>query len=277
VKTWLITGCSSGIGRALAQAVIAGGDNVVVTSRKIDAVSDLAQATPSSALAASLDVTDPDQVDAAVAAAVERFGQVDVLVNNAGRGYRSAVEEATDDDITALFDANFLGGVRMIRAVLPDMRRRRSGAIVNVTSIAATVHPIASGFYGATKAAMEAVSGSLQKEVGPLGIDVMTVRLGAFRTGFGGAALSQAATEIADYAGTAGLRRKERDTYHGTEKGDPVKAAAAIIQAVGSPNPPSLLLLGNDALGSFDRVADAQRGEVDEWRTLSQSTDLDLG
>ena len=274
MKTWLITGCSSGIGRALAQAVIERGDNAVVTARNRDAVGDLAEAAPQTVLALALDVTDPAQVNAAISQAMVRFGQVDVLVNNAGRGYRSAVEEATDADVTSLFEANFLGAVRMIRATLPDMRRRRSGAIVNVSSIAARVHPVASGYYGATKAALEAVSGSLGQEVRPLGISVTTVRLGAFRTGFGGAVLSQSADEIADYADTAGRRRKERDTYHGTEKGEPAKAAAAIITAVNAPKPPSVLLLGTDALGSFDRLAGSERAEVDQWRTLSASTDL---
>jgi NAD(P)-dependent dehydrogenase (short-subunit alcohol dehydrogenase family) len=274
MRSWLITGCSSGIGRALAQAVIATGDNVVVTARSVDAVRDLAEAAPQSVLAVTLDITDPAQVETAVAQALARFGQIDVLVNNAGRGYRSAVEEATDEDITGLFEANFLGAVRLLRAVLPEMRRRRSGAIVNVSSIAATVHPIASGYYGATKAALEAVSGSLEKEVQALGISVTTVRLGGFRTGFGGAKLAQSAHQIDDYAETAGRRRTEHDTYYGTEGGDPAKAATAIIAAVTSPTPPSVLLLGNDALGSFGRLAEAERAEVEQWRELSAGTDL---
>ncbi len=277
MRTWLITGCSSGIGRALAQTVIANGDNVVVTARNRAAVAELAEAAPRGVLAVALDVTDPAQVDDAVAQALARFGQIDVLVNNAGRGYRSAVEEATDEDVTSLFESNFLGPVRLVRTVLPDMRRRRSGAIVNISSIAARVHPIASGFYGATKAALEAMSGSLDKEVRPLGINVITVRLGAIRTGFGGAALGQSVTEIADYADTAGRRRKERDTYHGTERGDPAKAAAAIITAVTATSPPSLLLLGNDALGSYERLAETERAEVEQWRRLSASIDLPDG
>jgi NAD(P)-dependent dehydrogenase (short-subunit alcohol dehydrogenase family) len=274
VRTWLITGCSSGIGRELARAVVAHGDTVIATARSINAVRDLAEEAPEAVLAVGLDVTDPAQVDRAVEQTLRRFGRVDVLVNNAGRGYRSAVEEAPDDDITGLFETNFLGAVRMIRAVLPGMRSRRSGAIVNVSSIAARLAPIASGYYAASKAALEAVSGSLGKEVRPLGISVTTVRLGAFRTAFGGAALTQPACEIDDYADTAGRRRKDRDTFHGTEKGDPARAARAILAALADPNPPGLLLLGNDALASFDGLAEAERAEVARWLDLSASTDF---
>jgi NAD(P)-dependent dehydrogenase (short-subunit alcohol dehydrogenase family) len=204
-----------------------------------------------------------------------RFGGIDVLVNNAGYGYRAAVEEADDADIRQLFDTNLFGAVDMIKAVLPGMRAKRSGAILNISSIGARISPAGSGYYSATKAALEGLSGSLQKELQPLGISVTAVEPGAFRTDFAGRSLTQSAAAIPDYAETAGKRRKENDTVHGTQPGDPGKAAEAIIAVVESPNPPSLLVLGQDAYGAFAAVADAQRAELDQWRELSLSTGID--
>lgn len=220
----------------------------------------------------ALDVTEQSQVDAAVQQAEERFGSVDVLVNNAGYGYRAAIEEGSDEDVRTLFDTNVFGPVAMIKAVLPGMRSRRSGAIVNISSIGARISPPGSGYYSASKAALEGLSGSLQKEVKPLGISVTVVEPGGFRTDFAGRSLTQSAEAIADYADTAGKRRKEHDTVHGTQQGDPDKAAAAIITAVEAPETPGFLLLGEDASKAYDAVAEAQRAEVDHWRELSVST-----
>jgi NAD(P)-dependent dehydrogenase (short-subunit alcohol dehydrogenase family) len=275
MSTWLITGCSTGLGRALAEAVLARGDQAVVTARDVAAVRDLADAHPERALALPLDVTDPDRVADAARQTRERFGAVDVLVNNAGYGYRAAVEEADPADVERLFATNFHGAVAMIQAVLPDMRARRSGTIVNISSIGARVSPPGSGFYAATKAALEAMTSSLRKELAPLGIAAMSVEPGGFRTDFAGRSLAQSAEAIADYADTAGQRRKENDTAHGRQPGDPAKAAQAIITAVGSPEPPLLLLLGPDAVTSFGTVLDAQRAELEAWRELSVSTDFD--
>jgi NAD(P)-dependent dehydrogenase (short-subunit alcohol dehydrogenase family) len=202
-----------------------------------------------------------------------RFGGVDVLVNNAGYGYRAAVEEGDDADVQRLFATNF-GAVAMIKAVLPGMRARRTGAIVNISSIGARITPAGSGYYAATKAALEAMSGSLRKELRPLGITVTTVEPGAFRTDFAGRSLAQSAEPIEDYADTAGKRRKENDTVHGNQPGDPAKAAKAIIAAVGSPEPPELLLLGADALNGFTAVLDAERDELQRWKELSTGTDF---
>jgi NAD(P)-dependent dehydrogenase (short-subunit alcohol dehydrogenase family) len=275
VSTWLITGCSTGLGRALAEAVIGAGHNAVVTARDVGKVADLAEATPKRVLPVALDVTEPEQVASAVRRAEERFGGVDVLVNNAGYGYRAAVEEGDDAGVRDLFEAHFFGSVAMIKAVLPGMRARRSGAIVNISSIGATVTPVGSGYYAAAKAAIEGMSGALRGELAPLGISVTVVEPGAFRTDFAGRSLVQSPAVIDDYAATAGQRRKENDTMHGNQAGDPAKAATAIITAVESGEPPAFLLLGPDALAIYRHVAERRAGEIAKWEQLTSSTNLD--
>jgi NAD(P)-dependent dehydrogenase (short-subunit alcohol dehydrogenase family) len=274
MATWLITGCSTGLGRALAEEVLGGGHDAVVTARDASAVQDLVEAHPDTALGLALDVTDPAQVTGAVARAEERFGRVDVLVNNAGYGYRAAVEEGDDADVRRLFDTNLFGAVAMIKAVLPGMRARRTGTIVNISSIGAQVCPPGSGYYSAAKAALEAVTSALRKEIGPLGLTAMAVEPGGFRTDFAGRSLTQSAEEIADYAETAGKRRKENDTVHGTQPGDPARAARALVDVVASGKAPELLLLGSDALTSFRSVLDGRRAEIDAWEQVSTSTDF---
>jgi NAD(P)-dependent dehydrogenase (short-subunit alcohol dehydrogenase family) len=273
MPTWLITGCSTGLGRALAETTIASGHNVVVTARDVGTVADLADVAPERMLAVALDVTRPEQVANAVRQAEQKFEGVDVLVNNAGYGYRAAVEEGDDADVRTLFETHFFGAVAMIKAVLPGMRARRSGAIVNISSIGAQITPVGSGYYAAAKSALEGLSGSLHGELAPLGISVIIVEPGAFRTDFAGRSLTQSATPIDDYADTAGKRRKERDTVHGTQAGDPAKAATAIITAVEQPQPPGFLLLGSDALSGYRHRAEARIAEVEEWEKLSASTD----
>jgi len=275
MPTWFITGCSTGLGRALAEAVLERGENAVITARDASTLQEFAKPYADTALALSLDVTDNARIAACVRQAESAFGGIDVLVNNAGYGYRAAVEEGEDGAVQKLFATNFFGPVELIKSVLPGMRARRGGAIVNISSIGAQARPPGSGYYSATKAALEAMSGSLRKEVAPLGIKVIAVEPGAFRTDFSGRSLTQSAEAIADYAETAGRRRKENDTMHGTQPGDPVKAAAAIIEAVASPQPPSLLLLGSDAVQTAADVLDAQRAEADAWKSLSTGTDLE--
>jgi NAD(P)-dependent dehydrogenase (short-subunit alcohol dehydrogenase family) len=275
MTTWLITGCSTGLGRAFSETVLAHGHNAVVTARDVTKVQDIAAKYPDTALALPLDVTDGDQVTEAVRVADDRFGAVDVLVNNAGYGYRAAIEEGEDGPVHQLFDTHVFGTVRTIKAVLPGMRARRSGTIVNLSSIGARICPEGSGYYSAVKAAIEALTLSLRKEVAPLGITAMVVEPGGFRTDFAGRSLTQSAEPIADYADTAGKRRKEHDTVQGTQPGDPAKAATALIQAVESDSPPYMLLLGNDASNGFRAALDALRAEVDTWETLSRSTDFD--
>ncbi|MGB6514199.1 MAG: oxidoreductase [Mycobacterium sp.] len=275
MSTWLITGCSTGLGRALAEAVIGTGHNAIVTARSVSGVADLAETTPERVLAVVLDVTKPDQVVSAVRQAEERFGGVDALVNNAGYGYRAAVEEGDDADIRTLFETHFFGTVAMIKAVLPGMRGRRRGAIVNISSIGAQLTPVGSGYYSAAKAAIEGLSGALRGELAPLGISVTVVEPGAFRTDFAGRSLAQSANVIDDYAATAGQRRKERDTMHGNQPGDPAKAGAAIVAAVESPEPPPFLLLGADALAAYRYVADKRAKDIANWEQLTTSTDFD--
>ncbi|GAA1598718.1 oxidoreductase [Kribbella hippodromi] len=275
MTTWFITGCSTGLGRAFAEAVLDRGHNAVVTARDVAKVRDLADKYPDTALALPLDVTDDPQVTAAVSAAEDRFGAVDVLVNNAGYGYRAAVEEGEDDAVRQLFDTHVFGAVRTIKAVLPGMRTRRRGTIVNLSSIGARICPEGSGYYSAVKAAIEALTLSLRKEVAPLGITALVVEPGGFRTDFAGRSLTQSAVPIADYADTAGKRRKEHDTGHGKQPGDPAKAATALIEAVESGNPPYLLLLGNDTSDGFRAALDALRADADAWEDLSRSTDFD--
>jgi NAD(P)-dependent dehydrogenase (short-subunit alcohol dehydrogenase family) len=275
MSTWLITGCSTGLGRALAEAVIEAGHNAVVTARDAARVSDLADAAPQRVLPAALDVTKPEQVAAAVQQAGERFGGIDVLVNNAGYGYRAAIEEGDDAEVRTLLDTHFFGTVAVIKAVLPGMRARRSGAIVNISSIGATVTPVGSGYYAAAKAAIEGMSGALRGELAPLGISVTTVEPGAFRTDFAGRSLVQSATLIDDYAATAGKRRKENDTMDGNQAGDPAKAAHAIITAVESSQPPAFLLLGPDALALYRYIVDTRSVEVADWEELTSNTNFD--
>jgi NAD(P)-dependent dehydrogenase (short-subunit alcohol dehydrogenase family) len=274
MSTWLITGCSTGLGRALAEAVIGAGHNAVVTARDVTRVADLAERAPDRVLPLALDVTNAEEVASAVQQAPARFAGVDVLVNNAGYGYRAAVEEGDDADVRTLFETHFFGTVAMIKAVLPGMRARRSGAIVNISSIGAQLTPVGSGYYSAAKAAIEGISGALRGELAPLGISVTVVEPGAFRTDFAGRSLTQSATVIDDYA-PAGQRRKENDTMDGNQAGDPAKASAAIIAAVESSEPPAFLLLGPDALAAYRYIADGRADEIAKWEQLTASTNFD--
>ena len=274
MATWLITGCSSGLGRALAEAVLKAGLNAVVTARDPATVRDLVAPYPDTSMVAALDVTRADQVQAVVREAEARFGGVDVLVNNAGYGYRAAVEEGDEAEVAELFGTNVFGTVAAIKSVLPGMRARRSGCILNVSSIAGRLAAPGSGYYSATKFAVEGLSDALRKEVGPLGIRVMVVEPGAFRTDFAGRSLQQAASNIADYADTAGPRRKENDRTHGTQPGDPTRAARLLIDVVQGGDLPFRLLLGSDAVRIVGAEMDGQRQEFEAWKARSASTDF---
>ncbi|MEU7815419.1 oxidoreductase [Pseudonocardia sp. NPDC049154] len=273
--TWLITGCSTGLGRALASAVLARGDSAVVTARDPGTVAELCAPYPDRALTLPLDVTSPEQVRDAVAVGTERFGGIDVLVNNAGYGYRAAVEEGDPADVERLFATHVHGPVDLVKAVLPGMRARRAGTLVTISSIAARSSPAGSGYYAAAKAAMEALTSSLRVELAPLGIVAFSVEPGAFRTEFSGRSLTQSAVAIADYAETAGKRRKEYDTMDGTQPGDPARAAEAIIAAVTSPEPPALLVLGTDARRRLTEVLAGQQADLVAWAEVGVGTDFD--
>lgn len=277
MTTWLITGCSSGLGKSFARAVLEAGFNAVVTARNPKALDDLVSKYPGKAVAAALDVTDKAQVESVVKLAEQRFGAIDVLLNNAGYGYRGAVEEGDDEEVADLFATNFFGTVAMIKAVLPGMRARRTGTIVNLSSIAGRLAAPGSGYYSASKFAVEGMSDALRKELAPLGIRVIVVEPGAFRTDFAGRSLHQANANIEDYAPTAGPRRKENDTTDGTQQGDPDKGARVLIDVVGRTTPPFRLLLGSDALKNARAELDAQRAELEAWEDISVSTDFPDG
>jgi NAD(P)-dependent dehydrogenase (short-subunit alcohol dehydrogenase family) len=274
---WLITGCSTGFGRELAKLVLARGWRAVVTARDEARVADLAAGAEERVLALPLDVTKPDQVAAAVERARERFGRIDVLVNNAGYGYQASVEEGEEDKIRAQFDANVFGLFALTRAVLPVMRARKSGHVINITSVAGLIGFPGSGYYAATKHAVEGWSDALAAEVGPLGIRVTCVEPGPFRTDWAGRSLVQTASRIADYAETAGARMKTTAGNSGTQAGDPVRAAEAMIRLTESASPPRHLVLG--AFG-FEAVTERMRArlkEIEASEAVSRGADYPAG
>jgi NAD(P)-dependent dehydrogenase (short-subunit alcohol dehydrogenase family) len=272
---WFITGCSKGFGRALAEEALNAGYRVVATARDAADVADLAQAHADAVLTAALDVTKPEQIRTAVAAAEKQFGAIDVLVNNAGYGYLGAIEEGDDAEVRQLFDTCLFGPVALTKAVLPAMRERRRGHIVNVSSIGGIVTFPGVGYYNMVKAGVEAMSDALAKEVAPLGIGVTVVAPGAFRTDFRGPdSVKQAPTRIADYDGTAGKARDGTAAGHGKQPGDPVRGVRAIIKAVEAEKPPVHLLIGSDALDQLRGKLDAMRRETDAWEQVTRSTDL---
>ncbi len=244
---WLVTGCSTGFGRELAKRLIARGYRVAATARDPAKVADLVAGHDASALALKLDVDKAADIAAVVEATAEKFGRVDVLVNNAGYGYLAAVEEGEDADIRAMFETNFFGLAAMTRAVLPLMRAQKSGAIVNVSSMGGFIGNPGSGYYAATKFALEGLSEALSKEVAPLGIKVVIVEPGPFRTDWGGRSLKTPKTPNPAYAETAVARRNQIQGYSGNQPGDPVRAAEAIIATVERKDSPLRLPLGNFA------------------------------
>ncbi|HYG84728.1 MAG TPA: oxidoreductase [Azospirillum sp.] len=271
---WFITGCSTGFGRELARLVLERGGRVVATARDRAKVEDLTAGHPERALALALDVTDAGQIAAAVAEAERAFGRIDVLVNNAGYGYLCAVEEGEEAEIRAMFDTNVFGLAALTRAVLPGMRARRSGHIVNISSQGGLVGFPGSGYYAATKFAVEGLSEALSKEVAPLGIRVLLVEPGPFRTDWAGRSLKQSPTFIPDYEETAGGRRRSVSGYSGKQPGDPVRGAEAIIAAVTAPNPPLRLLLGRQALDNVRAKLDSMGKEIDAWERTTLGADF---
>jgi short-subunit dehydrogenase len=274
MTTWFITGCSTGIGRELAKAVVAGGSNVVVTARDPETIQDIVAGHATSAIAVRLDVTKKAQIANAVGEALRRFGGIDVLVNNAGYGFRGAVEEADDDEIRQLFETNFFGLVALTQAVLPGMRARRRGHIINISSTAGRMAHPGSGYYSATKFAIGGLSEALRKELKPLGIHVTVVEPSGFRTDFAGRSLQQSRRTIDDYDATAGARRKERINSHGRQPGDPVRAAAALLQITRSESPPSRLALGRAAVTRIRAELEGHIKEIDAWAELSNGADF---
>ncbi|MEQ1403756.1 oxidoreductase [Neorhizobium sp. Rsf11] len=270
---WFITGCSTGFGRELAKLTLDRGWPTVVTARDKSRVADLADGRDN-ALALDLDVTDTGQIIAAVRAAEEKFGRIDVLVNNAGYGYQAAIEEGEEDEIRAMFDANVFGLFAMTRAVLPGMRARRKGHILNITSLAGFMGLPGSGYYAATKHAVEGFSDALALETAPLGIKVTCVEPGPFRTDWAGRSLRQTPSRIADYAETAGARMATTSGYSGRQPGDPVRAGEAMIRITQTENAPRHLVLGAFAYDNITQKLGERRSQIEALKDISLGADF---
>ena len=274
MSNWFITGVSTGLGRAIAQAALDAGDTVVGTVRKPEAVAEF-EALGERAIGMVLDVTDAAAVTAVVDAAEERSGGLDFVVNNAGLGYTGAVEETPIADAKALFEVNVWGALAVIQAALPHLRARRSGHIVNIGSISGMACWNGTAIYGATKFALDCIGRTLAQEVNPLGIQVTNVAPGGMRTEFAASRLLGAEPTIADYAETAHTARAVLTGHHGEEPSDPAKTAQAILAAVTSPEPPLVLLLGNDALGYATREFAMLGTQFETWKHLTTAVAAD--
>ena len=271
-KVWLITGSSTGFGRSLTEAVLKHGYRVVATARKPEQLNDLVEQYPETAKAFRLDVTDPQNISEVVDFALKTFGQIDVLVNNAGYGAIGAIEEVSDEAIQRQFDTNVFGALKMMRAVLPLMRKQHSGHILNLSSVGGFVSFGATGIYCGTKFALEALSEALSKEVESLGIKVTIVEPGAFRTDFNGRSLAAPEQPIDDYAPITSPFLQWLQEMDGKQPGDPDKAAIAMIKVVESNNPPLRLALGADAVSMIEAKLESVKTELDAWRQVSLDT-----
>ncbi|WP_276118592.1 oxidoreductase [Pararhizobium qamdonense] len=271
---WFITGCSTGFGRQLAQQTLSLGYPTVVTARNPAQVEDLVTGNEDKALALQLDVTKPDEVEAAVQAALAGFGRIDVLVNNAGIGYFGSVEESEMDEVRRMFEINVWGLAAVTRAVLPAMRQQRSGTVVNISSIGGIRGGPAVGFYNATKFAVEGLSEALSLETAPLGIKVLLVEPSGFRTDWAGRSANEAPQTIDDYSGTAGKNAAGIRERNGKQPGDPERAVKAIIKAVEAENPPLRLLLGKAALAGGRGKIDTLRRDFEAWADVTEAADF---
>jgi NAD(P)-dependent dehydrogenase (short-subunit alcohol dehydrogenase family) len=269
-RVWLITGANSGFGRAITEAAVAAGDIVAATARNDSALGDLVAAHPDQVEARPLDVTDTAAIEALVADVTGRHGRIDVLVNNAGRSHVGAAEETTDAELRSLFDVQVFGPAALIRAVLPHMRGRRSGTIVQMSSMGGQMSFAGFSAYSATKFALEGMSEALADEVRPLGIRVLIVEPGAFRTSLWGS--TSASEPIADYVATVGPTRDMVQTGDGSQPGDPAKAAGAILTALDSAEPPLRLPLGDDAVDAVLGHLDTVRAEISAWEKTARDT-----
>jgi NAD(P)-dependent dehydrogenase (short-subunit alcohol dehydrogenase family) len=271
-RTWLVTGATSGFGRTIVDAALAHGDAVVATSRRTDGLEDVAG--HERVLVAQLDVTDPAQRQAAVAAALERFGRIDVLVNNAGRTQVGAIEETTDEEMRALFELHFFAPFALTRLVLPAMRARGGGAIVQMSSVGGQTTAPGFGAYCATKFALEGLTETLRDEVAGFGIHTIIVEPGAFRTGLFRPGAAYESAEMPEYDETVGPTRAYVRGNDGQQPGDPVKAAQAIITALESDDPPLRLVLGEDAIGNIRSRLQSVNDELDAWEPVGAATAL---
>lgn len=273
MKTWLITGCSSGLGRGIAEAALKHGESVVVTARNTEKIKELAEYYSSQALILKLDLNDRESMKSAVDCAIKVFGRIDVLVNNAGHGYRAAVEESEPEKVKELFDTNFFAPAELMKMVLPAMRAQKRGLIVNVTSIGAVRGALGNGYYSAAKGAMELLTEALAKETEHLGIRTMLVEPGAFRTNFYGDGLRGTESRISDYDMLADRYRKENLVNNRDQLGDPMKGGEVIVDTILSGKIPSRLLLGSDAVQTAQNVLKDRLQETEKWMDVSCRSD----
>jgi NAD(P)-dependent dehydrogenase (short-subunit alcohol dehydrogenase family) len=271
---WLITGCSSGIGREIALAALAKGHNVAVTARNPTAVGEIVATYRGQAVALALDVTNRDQVVQAARETEGAFGRIDVLVNNAGYGYMSAVEEGEDAEVRRMFDTNYFGVVEMIKATLPGMRRRRSGHIINISSMTGLVANPPNIYYSSTKFALEALSEGLSKELAPFGIRVTAIEPGAVRTDWSSRSMKETSQPIEDYADTVGARRALIKAVGGSFPGDPRRVADAVLMVSELDEPPLHLLLGHDVYNAFREKLTGLMESISEWESVTLDVDL---
>ncbi|MER5582894.1 oxidoreductase [Streptomyces asoensis] len=276
-RVWLVTGASSGFGRAVAEAAVAAGDTVIGTARRTGGLDDLVAAHPDRVEAIALDVTDGVRIDAVAADVLARYGRVDVLVNNAGRTQVGAFEETTDRELRDLFELHVFGPARLTRALLPQMRERGSGSVVNISSFGGQLSFAGFSAYSATKAALEQLSEGLADEVAPFGIKVLIVEPGAFRTGLFGKGAAYFSAENPAYAEKVGATRRLVQGGDGSQPGDPAKAAAAILLALDADDTPLRLALGGDAVDFLTAHLDSVRAELAAWEKVSRGTDFDAG
>ncbi len=272
-RVWLITGTSSGFGRAIAEAALDRGDRVVATARDPGKLSDLAADDGVHVIA--LDVTDPAQRLSAVDQAVQKFGRIDVLVNNAGRTQVGAVEETTDDELRSLFELHFFAPVALTRALLPHMRAQGGGAIVQMSSVGGQTTAPGFGAYCATKFALEGLTQAIHDEVAPFGIRTLIVEPGAFRTGLFRPDAAYQSQPMAEYAETVGPTRDYVSGGHGSQPGDPAKAAQAILRALDADEPPLRLVLGGDAIDNIRARLDQLIDELRRWEEVGRRTAID--
>ena len=272
-KVWLITGCSTGFGRELSTYLLAEGYPVAVAARKTEDIKDIVEGFPETALSLKLDVTKPEDIKTAVQQTLDKFGRIDVLVNNAGIGYFGAVEESEDEAVRNMFEINFFGLANMTKEVLPTMRKQKSGHIVNIASIGGLVSFPAVGFYNATKYAVDGLSEALAKETAPLGIKVTIVAPSGFRTDWAGRSANNSPIVIEDYATTAGANKDNIRGYSGNQPGDPKLAAKAIVKAVEAAEPPLRLLLGAAALKGARNKLDLLKKDFDTWEATTVGAD----
>lgn len=273
-KVWLITGCSSGMGLEFARAALAAGYRVVATARKPSTLDELVDAYPETARAVELDVTCQDQVDAAFESTIKEFGRLDVLVNNAGYGYLSPIEEGDVSEVRAMFETNFFGLLAMTRAVIPYMRKRRSGQIIFNSSQAGLMSRPGTGYYSTTKYAVEALSEALFFELAPFDIKVTAIQPGPFRTDWAGRSMKTSKTQLDDYEKSVHARIAFAQDMDGAQPGDPVRAARAVIDLVRMESPPPQLLLGQIVLDTYREKLRSVQSMLDEWESVTLSTDF---